>query len=279
MTSAKVDLQTLRNSVESISTLPTVPDTLRRISRVLEKPRVGLDELGKLISNDPALTTKILKMVNSASYGFPGRISSVSHATMLLGLNVIKGLLLGVSVFELMEKTMMGLWEHSLACAMAARIIAQKKGLKEPEEVSICALLHDIGKSILMLQYAAIFQKAMSDAGKEGIGIYETELRYFTASHADVGQWLLRKWNFPRMLVDTIHHHHYPSLSQDAPMETAIVHVSDVVVRAKGLGYAGDSIVPAVNSTAWKKIDLSDDDLREILDALEEGAASVREES
>ena len=103
--SDKIDIPALRSNVESINALPTVPSTLRRISIMMEKPSIGLDELGRLISNDPALTVKILKMINSAAYGFPGRISSVSHATMLLGLSVIKGLLIGVSVFELMEKT------------------------------------------------------------------------------------------------------------------------------------------------------------------------------
>ncbi|MBN1382009.1 MAG: HDOD domain-containing protein [Deltaproteobacteria bacterium] len=275
----KIDAKTIRSKVEQINTLPTVPGTLKRISRTLEKPRISLDELGKIISNDPALTTKILKMVNSASYGFPGRISSVSHATMLLGLNVIKGLLLGVSVFELMEKTMTGLWEHSMACAMASRIIAQKKGLKEPEEVSVCGLLHDIGKTILMLQYSEIFQKAMQEAENNGITIYESESRHFSATHAEAGQWLLQKWHFPPTLVDTIQYHHQPTLSKNSPMETAIVHVADVLVRAKGLGFAGDHVVPELNSAAWDMVSLSEDDIMEILSDLEDGAQAAREET
>jgi len=273
----KIDLQTLRSNVESINALPTVPATLRRISAMLEKPRIGLDELGRLISNDPALTTKILKMVNSAAYGFPGRISSVSHATMLLGLNVIKGLLLGVSVFELMEKTMIGLWEHSLGCNMAARLIAQKKGLKEPEEVSVCGLLHDIGKAVLILQYPAAFEQAMQEAGNEGVTIHETETRYFMATHAEIGQWLIQKWHFPANLVDAIRYHHQPNLSRQSPLETAIVHVADILVRAKGIGYAGDLVVPVVNPAAWKLVNLSENDILDILSSLEDGAVSARE--
>ena len=273
--SDRIDLQTLRRKVEAISALPTVPATLRRISVTLEKPRINLDELGRLISNDPALTTKILKMVNSAAYGFPGRISSVSHATMLLGLNVIKGLLLGVSVFELMEKTMIGLWEHSLGCTVAARLIAQKKGLKEPEEVSVCGLLHDIGKAVLMLQYSEVYEKAMHEAESEGTAIYDAESRYFMANHAEVGHWLVQKWHFPPSLCDAIRYHHQPNLSKQSPMETAIVHVSDVLVRAKGIGYAGDLVVPAVNPAAWETVNLSDGDIRDILSNLEDGAASA----
>jgi putative nucleotidyltransferase with HDIG domain len=272
----KINLQTLRSKVDAINALPTVPATLRRISIMLEKPRIGLDELGRLISNDPALTTKILKMVNSAAYGFPGRISSVSHATMLLGLNVIKGLLLGVSVFELMEKTMIGLWEHSLGCTMASRLIAQKKGMKEPEEVSVCGLLHDIGKAVLMLQYPDAFNAAMKEAEKEGITIHEAESRYFMATHAEVGQWLIQKWHFPPSLIDAIQYHHQPHLCKQSPMETAIVHLSDILVRAKGIGYAGDLVVPAVHPTAWKMVNLSEGDILDVLSSLEEGTASER---
>jgi len=253
----KIDQKTLRSKVESINALPTVPATLRRISLMLEKPRLGLDELGRLISDDPALTTKILKMVNSAAYGFPGRISSVSHATMLLGLNVIKGLLLGVSVFELMEKTIVGLWGHSLACTAATRLISQKKGLKEPEEVSICGLLHDIGKAVLMLQYPQAYEKAIQEAESEGMTIYEAEGRYFMSNHAEIGQWLIQKWHFPPGLIEAIHYHHQPHHARQLPMETAIVHVADILVRAKGVGYAGDSVVPAVHPAAWKIVNLA----------------------
>jgi putative nucleotidyltransferase with HDIG domain len=273
----KIDLQTLHGKVEAISSLPTVPATLRRISRMLERPRISLEELGRLISDDPALTAKILKMVNSAAYGFPGRISSVSHATMLLGLNVIKGLLLGVSVFELMEKTMVGLWEHSLACTAAARHIAQKKGLKEPEEVSICGLLHDIGKTVLILQYPEVFNKAMQEAEGEGITIHETESRFFMATHAEVGEWLIQKWHFPQGLVDAIRYHHQPQLSRQSTMETAIVHIADILVRAKGIGYAGDLVVPAVHPAAWQLVNLSESDILDVLSVLEEGAVSPRE--
>ena len=129
-----LELQRMRAKVEAINALPTVPSNLRKISVMLEKPRLTMDEIARFVANDPALTTKVLRMVNSAAYGFPGRISSVSHAIMLLGLNVIRGLLLGISVFDLMQKNMAGLWEHSCACAVAARCIAQQKKMKEPEE-------------------------------------------------------------------------------------------------------------------------------------------------
>jgi putative nucleotidyltransferase with HDIG domain len=273
----KMDPKILRHKVESINTLPTVPGVLKRLSAIIEKPRITIVEISAFISNDPALTTKVLKMVNSAIYGFPGRIASVSHATMLLGLNVIKGLLLGVSVFELMQKTMNGLYEHSLACAIASRVIAQKRNLKEPEEVSVAGLLHDIGKVILVLEFAQEYEAAMKDALERKIAIVEAEKTQFSATHADAGGWLAEKWRFPRILIEVIEFHHRPALAKNAPLEAAIVHVADMLVRARGFGFAGEDFVPEVNPVAFELLKLSDQDIKDVLRETEDNMESAED--
>jgi putative nucleotidyltransferase with HDIG domain len=272
---SNIDPKVLRRKVENISTLPTVPAVLKKLSAIIEKPRITLLEISSFISNDPALTTKVLKMVNSAIYGFPGRIASVSHATMLLGLNVIKGLLLGVSVFELMQKAMNGLYEHSLGCAIASRVIAQKKGLKEPEEVSVAGLLHDIGKVILMLEFQKEYEAAMNNAEVKKIAIFEAEKIQFNATHANVGSWLAEKWCFPRNLIEVIEFHHRPHLAKNAPLETAIVHMADVLVRARGFGFAGENLVPEVHPAAFELLQLSAADIRDVLKVLEDNMESA----
>jgi putative nucleotidyltransferase with HDIG domain len=269
----KLDIQSLRDRVERINTLPTIPSVLKKLLGVIENPRISLSEISHFISNDPALATKVLKMVNSPVYGFPGRISSVSQAVILLGLNVVKGLLLGVSVFDLMQKSMIGLWEHSIGCAVMARIIAKKKQFKEPEEVSVGGLLHDIGKVILILQFPDDYQKAMSEAEKTNITIAEAERNFFAANHASAGAWVARKWSFPRNLTDMIECHHRPHLAKNAPFQTAVVHLSDVLLRGRGFGFAGDNKMPAVNPATWEKLQLSKEDILDVLseseDALE----------
>ena len=274
---SNIDPKVLRHKVENISTLPTVPGVLKRLSAIIEKPRITLVEISAFIANDPALTTKVLKMVNSAIYGFPGRIASVSHATMLLGLNIIKGLLLGVSVFELMQKAMNGLYEHSLACAIASRIIAQKKGLKEPEEVSVAGLLHDIGKVILTLEFPTEYQAAMNEAQGKGISIFDAEKNQFNATHANVGSWLAEKWHFPRNLIEVIECHHRPALAKNAPLETAIVHMADLLVRARGFGFAGEIFVPEVNAIAYELLNLSESDIKDVLREMEDNMESAED--
>ncbi|MHB8093080.1 MAG: HDOD domain-containing protein [Syntrophales bacterium] len=264
-----IDITKQRTRIENIVALPTVPGSLKRISQILEKPHVTLDEIGHFISADPALTARVLRMVNSAIYGFPGRISSVSHAVMLLGLNVIKGMLLGISFFDIMQKLMDGLWEHSLGCAVIARTIAEKKGISDPEEVAIAALIHDIGKVILIMEFQQAYEGVMKDAADRRVSVSEAEIAVFRETHAAVGMWLSQKWRFPPKLVEVIGFHHTPQLAQIAPLETAIVHFADVLIRARGFGFAGDQFAAAVHPAAFELLALTGDDISELLNTLE----------
>jgi putative nucleotidyltransferase with HDIG domain len=274
---SSMDVKALRRKVENISALPTIPSVLKHISAIIEKPDISLNEISDFISSDPALTTKILKMINSAVYGFPGRISSVSHATVLLGLNVIKGLLIGASVFELMQQSMQGLWEHSFDCAITSKLIAQRKNINEPEEVYAAGLLHDIGKVILILEFPEEYQTAIHDASQQGISIFESEKNRFVENHANVGSWLAEKWRFPSNLIEAIKYHHAPHRSKCAPMETAIVHLSDILVRARGFGFAGDSFVPAIEPAAFELLDLTENDIKEILREMDDSLEIIEE--
>lgn len=273
-----MDPKALRMRVENISTIPTIPSVLKQLSTIIENPKVSLNEISHFVSQDPALTTKILQMVNSALYGFPGRISSVNHAVMLLGLNVVKGLLLSVSVFEIMHKAMIGLREHSIGVAIVSREIARKKGLKEPEEVFVAGLLHDVGKVILTLAWPEEYDRTVREAESAGIAIFDAERNQFSETHAAVAGWLSEKWHFPKKLCECIANHHRPQTSALAPLETAMVHTADVIVKARGIGYSGDRLVPDVSARAWETLALSEADLREILKELEDSVEQATEE-
>ncbi len=272
-----LDPRDLRKKIELLETLPTIPNVLKKLIAVIENPRTSLQEVSKFISNDPVLTMRVLKMVNSPIYGFPGRISSVSQGVVLLGLNVVKGLLLGVSVFELMQKAMIGLWEHSLGCAVTARIIAKRRSIKEFEEIFVAGLLHDLGKVILILRFPVEYMKFMEGAEHGDAVICKAEKEVFGVTHADVAIWLTEKWSFPKGLVEIIGNHHRPGVSRYARVETAIVHISDILVRARGLGFAGDHSVPVVNPGAWKLLGLSEKELREVLKETEDGMETAGE--
>ncbi|HWR89844.1 MAG TPA: HDOD domain-containing protein [Dissulfurispiraceae bacterium] len=265
-----MDARTLRSQIERIDTLPTIPNILKKLFEVIENPKTSLNEIGNFILKDPVLTSRVLKMVNSPIYGFPGRISSISQALILLGLNVVKGMLLGVSVFDVMQKSMLGLWEHSVGCAVTSRILSKVKGLDDIEDISVAALLHDIGKVILSLKFPNEYQKIVRETESKEEFIIEAERRFFGITHADVGGWVAQRWNFPKNLVEAIEYHHKPNLSRNVPVHTAIVHLSDIFIKARGFGYAGDNFVPAVNSEAWKIVGLTEKDIKATLEEMEE---------
>ncbi|HHN65304.1 MAG TPA: HDOD domain-containing protein, partial [Nitrospirae bacterium] len=158
----------IRDAIERLSSLPTIPPVVSKILRVIDADDVSIEKIGEFISSDQALSARVLKIVNSPVYGFPGRISSISQAIMLLGLSALKGMLLGVSIIDIMEKTMLGLWEHSFGTAMAARLIASKRGYKDIEDASVAGLIHDIGKVALSLCYPKEYGQVVSEAEEKG---------------------------------------------------------------------------------------------------------------
>lgn len=265
-----MDASELRVQLESIDTLPTIPTVLKSILKVIENPKVSLNEIGAFVATDPVLTSRVLKVVNSPIYGFSGRISSVSQALLLLGLNVVRGMLFGVSVFEIMEKSMVGLWGHSMGCAVTARIIAKRKGLEEPEEVSVAALLHDIGKVALSLKFPEEYEAILADTAARDVFIFEAEDAHYGLTHATAGAWIAQKWNFPKGLVEIIGYHHKPHLAKNLQLETAVVHLADILIRARGFGFPGDTHVPAIHPEAWKLLDLSEEEIKEILKEMDE---------
>ncbi|WP_353684916.1 HDOD domain-containing protein [Thermodesulfovibrio sp. 3907-1M] len=256
--------------IEKIESLPTIPPILKKILSVIEDPKVSLQKITDFVSSDPTLTARILKMVNSPVYGFPGRISSVSHAMVILGLNAVKGLLLGVSVFEIMQKSMIGLWEHSLSAAIFARIIAMKKELQSPEEISIGGLLHDIGKVIYIMAFKDEYMKLIESVESEENFLYEIEKQYFGITHAEVGGIIAKKWNFPLKLVEPIMYHHRPQLAEKFQKETAVVHLSNILALARGVGYSGEIFVPSVNPFAWEILNFKAEEISEIFKEAEE---------
>jgi putative nucleotidyltransferase with HDIG domain len=263
-------VRSVRARIERLETLPAIPTVVRKLLETFENPRTSLREIGGFIAQDPVLAARILRVVNSPIYGFPGRISSITQALLLLGLNVARGLLLGVSVLELMQKSIVGLMEHSVGCAIVAKIIARKKGLKDPEEVSVAALLHDIGKVFLNLKFPDAYRQAIREADERGVLVLQTEKQCFGVTHAEVAAWVGKKWNFPFGLIEQLRCHHKPHLARHFRVHTAIVHFSDILIRGRGFGYSGDRLVPNVDESAWNLLSLTPDEIREILVEMED---------
>jgi putative nucleotidyltransferase with HDIG domain len=255
----------IKSITKKIHSLPTLPPVVRKLTTMVESPDVTAQEVGKLISTDQVLSAKVLKLVNSPFYGFPGRISSISHAIILLGFNVIKGVVLSASVFDIMEKSMVGLWEHSLGSAIISGAVSRSLGLHEPEEISTAALLHDIGKVLVRVSLSADYDKITEIVEEKGCSFRQGEIEVLGIDHADIGSWLSEEWGLPERLIIPVFYHHDPEKAPRLKERVAVVHIADSLVRAFGVGYGGDKWVSRISNEAWEFIGMPRIDLPQIM--------------
>ena len=227
----------IRLIVNRIHNLPTPPMVFTQVNKVINDPNASTYQIGVIISEDPALSAKVLKLTNSAFYGIPRTITSVKQAIVILGLDVVRSLVLSASVFEIFSKQysvdrdyLDSFWRHSLSVAFMARIISRMKNLPsvlEAEESFSAGLLHDIGKLIIFTHLFEDFKKIQKTI-KENPGRPDNEIEeeILGFDHALVGSYLAQKWNLPEELVGAIKYHHNPEEDPDSST-THIINVSN----------------------------------------------------
>jgi putative nucleotidyltransferase with HDIG domain len=274
MESKRLEIQ---NELRDIRSLPILPGVLKKLNSLVDNDKSSIDEMSRLISSDQTLSVRVLKLVNSPFYGFSGRVSTVSHALILLGVNVLKGLTLSSSIFEIMEQHAIGLWEHSLGSAVVARMICTKLKLPDAEGISTAALLHDIGKVVIKIKFGEDYKKICSLMEEKGLIMIEAEREILQTDHAEIGNWIARSWNLPEKLIEPMAFHHDVEKSVAHRTRTAIVHLSDVLTKGYGFGFSGDDFVPKIQTLALEHLDLSEEMLEEIINEADESLMNARE--
>lgn len=265
----------LKKIIMDTRTLPTLPGVILRLNELSECSRTSVQEMARIVTSDQALSARILRLANSPSYGFY-RVSTISNAMILLGVNVVKSLALSSSFFEIMEKDSVGLWEHSLGAGAAANLIARKLALPESEEISTAALLHDIGKVVISQKCREAETRIRSVVSERQFFSREAEMEVLGTDHAEVGAWLAKCWFLPDKLSEPIAFHHDVSRAVDHRVKTAVVHVADVLIKASGFGDGGDRFVPQIQPEAWDVLRLTEQQLVEIVDELEDRLVEVK---
>lgn len=252
--------------------LVSPPTTYAQLNSLMQQTNTSVDDISEVINTDPALTTRLLKVVNSPYYGFPSQINTISRAITIVGTKELSQLVLATSVinaFQGIPSSLMNMdafWRHSLACALTAKLLAKKCKQAATEQFFISGLLHNIGCLVMYQCMPELAREAInaSQFGQEII--YQAERRIFGFDHTEVGEALIKKWRLPESLIEPTRFHHSPELAKRDPLHVAIIHVADIMVTATGeFGHSGDPHVPPLNPEAWEQLQLPAEVIPEIL--------------
>ncbi|MCL2647353.1 MAG: HDOD domain-containing protein [Phycisphaerales bacterium] len=265
-------------AVNSITQIATLPEIAGKVIELVENPKSTAQDLNKLISNDPALCTRILKVVNSAFYGLPGQIGSINRAIVLLGLNAVKNIVIAASINKLFRSGRVSphfsakdLWTHSIAVGVMSKLIVQKLNNTLPDEAFLAGLIHDMGILVELQAFREPLVEIAQRATNEQVRYLDLETQIIKVDHQALGSGLTSKWKFPRSFQYVTGYHHNPmSLAHDCRWLACIVHVADHFACLQGIGYSltckGQTLDPAV----LRELELSIETIKEVLAMLPE---------
>lgn len=237
MLDVEVKKEKNRNFLTSIQNLPSIPVVMMEVTNLLANPNTSAGELGKIISKDQGLVTKILRVANSPLYGLPRKVSTIEFAIVILGFTHIKNIVVALSAFEAFNSKndekwdRRNFWAHSIMTATVAKSISEEIGYRKSGEAFIAGLLHDLGVSVIQRFFAKQFKEIFELVENQKMRHVNAELKVLGLSHAEIGQYLAERWNLPESLGETILHHHKPSESEDHKVVASIVHLADYLTQ------------------------------------------------
>lgn len=265
----------LEKIVAAVDDLPALPHVVIQVMKLTEDPNSTAQDINNILSQDQAMTARVLKLANSAFYGFPRRIGTITDAVVLLGFKTLKSILMAATVSDILAGEMKGyalehgeLWKHSQCAAMAARHIARKVKYMQLDLAYTGALLHDIGKVILNNAMKESYHDVVNLVMEKNITFLDAEIEILGFSHADVGARVAEKWNLPKDLVEAIAYHHNPKEATVNKQLTSIVHLADVLCVSMGIGIGIDGMLYSVSQEAMQMFELDQSAIDNIVSEL-----------
>ncbi len=261
----------LSQIIANIRNLPTPPIVFEQIQKVINDPDTSVGDIAGILSEDPAMSVKVLKLTNSAFYGLSREVDSVKHAVMIIGLEAVKNLVLSASVLNMFKANDSnkeyheGFWRHSLAAAFAARILAKRfKGGKffNPDPAFSLGLIHDIGKIVICSfmtrehQLIVEYKKNYADISES-----EAEVAVLGFNHAQLGRQLAITWKLPVRMADGIGYHHNPELPNQSDNFAFLINLADHVAL---ISFPAGAKTQMVNSAALNYFEMPEDELNAV---------------
>jgi HD-like signal output (HDOD) protein len=265
--------------IESIDNLPSFPAIVSRLIKVVNSPESSADDAAELIERDPGLTSKMIRLANSAFYGIPRSISSVSSAVVILGFNTIRSLVLSASVMNLFSDSQKQaidkdrFWKHSIVTAMAAKIIVRyfiNIRMMDPESAFCSGILHDIGKLIFNEFMTDEYVEVRDFAVKNDVSILQAETKILGINHADICKVVSDKWSLPLDLEYSLVYHHNPGAPDKLHELIATIHFADILAHETGASlWDNEPLSPQWNDYR-SVLKVSDTDYEKIKQTLED---------
>ena len=287
-TTAEQREQVVSAAIREISHIATLPEITLKIIDLVEDPKSTAQDLNQVISNDPALCSRILKVVNSSFYGLPGQIGSINRAIVMLGLNAVKNIAIAASLAKLFrggdltpEFSARNLWNHANQVAAASKMIADRLKLGLGDEAYLAGLIHDLGIMVEMQfdRNALIEVVQALGPGPDGTPLNDMlviEQSIFGADHQDFGQALCKKWKFPETFQRVTGYHHRPlDLAAENRTITTIVSIADRMAGALENGCRLDLPSLDVDSSVLDAVKLSREQLVQLTTDFVEVAATL----
>lgn len=233
-----------------IQNMPPLPVTVSKILEVTKNPNVDAKELNNVISLDPVLTGRVLKLINSAYYSLPNQITSIVRAIVMLGINTVKNLAISTSVLSSVKDKknfnaldMDGFWRHSICVGVMAKTFAkiQRVDNKKIEEYFVAGLLHDIGKIPLNSTFPEIYIQAMNYSQQTKTPLYLAETKFFSINHAELGFQIAKLWKLNPLLFSSIcFHHTFEDVEENAKKFVATISLANIITNKIGIGFSGN---------------------------------------
>jgi len=249
--------------IDNTIELASLPAVVMRAMELLNNPNTSASDIGEIIAEDPALAARLLRIVNSAFYGFPSRIDTISRAITIIGTLELTDLILGSSAIRVFARLpnqlvdMEQFWEHSLYTGVVSRILARYLRAPNTERCFVMGLLHDIGSLVLYRQEPETSRQALELAIDKSTPLHIAEREVFGFDHAKVGSELMRAWNLPESFLEITRHHHQPSAAERYRLETATIHLADVITGMAHSTGSGTGQAAHLEPGAWELTGLS----------------------
>jgi HD-like signal output (HDOD) protein len=275
--------QELKTKLRKLEEIPTLPGFFAKIMETLESDRASVKDLAVIIGEDPALTSKIFRLSNSAYYGRFKKVATIEQAVSTVGFNEIKTISLSIGVFssfseKLSLSTLQGFWIHALTTATAIRAIGDKGQESSLEKIYFGGLLHDIGKLVMTLLIGDDYLIALDQGADDDRVLLRAEKDHFGVHHAQVGKWLGERWHFPNELNEFIQYHHHPDRGTLLrPRSVATIFISDHVAHNVGMTEFNREEQDPRLVHALELLEISDDGLVEVCDKVRDQEQRIAE--